>query len=99
MAQILRVEEWQSPTKRWYVADTHTWTNWRALAAIFDLDYEGLLKKLVNVYGASIDRFIEYDNQDSLLIFSFLEYKGAHQFKLDVNRIARKKNFLVEKQF
>lgn len=97
--QLLRVDEWQSPTKQWYVADIKTWTGWRAIAEVFDTDLEGLKQLLVNKYGATIDRFVEYADKESLLIFAFDEYKGAHQLKLDINRIARKKNFMVEKPF
>lgn len=98
MAQVLKVDEWQGATA-WYVADVHTWTNWRALADIFDTDLEGFKQLLVDKYKATIGRFIEYEDKDSLLIFSFQSYKNAHQFKLDVNRIARKKKYEVEKQF
>ena len=97
--QVLRVEEWQSPAGFWRVADTHTWTSWRAIAEIFETDLEGLKKILIDKYKATIDKYIEYPDKDSLLIFSFKEYKNAHKLKLDVNRIARKKNFLVEKSF
>lgn len=99
MAQLLRVDEWQSPTKDWYVADIKTWTNWRAMAEVLDTDLEGFKQLLVDKYGATIGRFIEYGDKDSLLIFSFAKYKGAHQLKLDINRIARKKQFMVEKPF
>ena len=99
MAQLLKVDEWQSASKRWRVADVHTWTNWSAMADVLDVDFEGFKELLVTKYGATIDGFIEYEGRDSLLIFSFTEYKGAHQLKLDVNRIARKKNYLVERRF
>lgn len=94
MAQLLKVDEWQGATA-WYVADTRTFTNWRTLADIFDTDLEGFKQLLIDKYKATIGRFIEYEDKDSLLIFFFQSYKNAHQFKLDVNRIARKKNFMV----
>jgi len=96
---VLKVDEWQSASKRWRVADIHTWTNWRAMADVLDVDFEGFKELLITKYGATIEDFIEYEDKDSLLIFSFIEYKGAHQLKLDVNRIARKKNYLVERRF
>ena len=96
MAQILKVDEWKSPAGIWRVADVHTWTNWRALAGVFDVDYDGLIELLTSKYKATIDSFITYDDKrDSLLIFHFNEYANAHKFKLDVNRIARKKNYLI----
>ena len=38
MSQILKVDEWQSPSTRWYVADVHTWTSWRACAEVLDVN-------------------------------------------------------------
>lgn len=97
MAQVLKVDEWQGATA-WYVADVHTWTNWRALADIFDTDFDGFKQLLTDKYKATIYRFIERKDKDSSLLFGFQSYRNAHQFKLDVNRIARKKNYMVEKQ-
>ena len=97
--QLLKVDEWQSPSGEWYVSDVKTWTNWRAMAEVLDKDFEDFVQLLTSKYKATILGFIEYKDKDSLLLFSFQEYKNAHQLKLDVNRIARKKNFLVEKNF
>ena len=97
--QLLKVDEWQSPSGKWHVADVKTWTDWDAMVYVFDTDLEGLKQLLISKYKATIDAFIKYKDMSSLLLFSFNEYKGAHQFKLDVNRLARKKNFLVEKSF
>ncbi len=95
--QLLRVDEWQGGSGQWYVADIKTWTNWRAMAEVFEKDLDNFKQLLITKYKAVIHDFIEYKDKDSLLIFSFQDYKNAHQLKLDVNRIARKKNFLVEK--
>ena len=98
--QVLKVEEWQSPSGDWRVADTHTWTGWRAMAEVLEIDnIEGFKEILINKYKATIEKYYEYSDKDSLLLFSFKDYKNAHKLKLDINRIARKKNFLVEKQF
>lgn len=98
--QLLKVDEWQSPSGKWYVADVKTWTNWEIMAEVLEKeDLEGFKQLLNDKYKATIHKFIEYRNKSSLLIFSFDNYKDAHQLKLDINRIARKKNFLVEKAF
>ena len=98
--QLLKVDEWQSATGKWYIADVKTWTGWAAMAEVLDQKtLEDFKSFLVTKYKATIDKFTEYTNGSSLLIFSFDNYKNAHQLKLDVNRIARKKNFLVEKTF
>lgn len=96
MAQLLKVDEWQSAAGYWYVADVRTRTGWRTLAELLDTDLEGFKQLLTTKYKATIKGFYEYSDKDSLLIFCFHDYKKGHQFKLDVNRIARKKNFLVE---
>ena len=62
---LLKVDEWKTPSGHYYVADVHTWSNWRACAEVLGVK-------------DSISDFIK-----------LLENK------LDVNRIARKKNYLV----
>ena len=93
MAQLLKVEEWQGGSGNWYVADTHTWTGWRAIAEDLDVDFDGLIDLLINKYHAIFFR----TTKESLLYY-FPKYKDAHQFKLDVNRIARHKQLMVERQ-
>lgn len=99
MAVILKVDEWQSPTGRWYVADVHTWTGWRECADILGADtLENYIGMLVDKYNATIHGVIGVRNEEPAnVMFSWPAeaYKSAHQFKLDVNRIARKKNYLV----
>jgi len=103
MAQVLKVDEWQSPSGRWYVADVHTWTGWRECANILGaetlVDYIDIL---YNKYNATISGTIGVKNEEPAnVLFSWPaeEYRYAHQFKLDVNRIARKKNYMVERSF
>lgn len=103
MAQVLKVDEWQSPSGRWYVADVHTWTGWRECADILGaetlVDYIDIL---YNKYNATISGTIGVKNEEPAnVLFSWPaeEYRYAHQFKLDVNRIARKKNYVVERSF
>ena len=102
MSQLLKVDEWQSASKRWYVADVHTWTGWDELADIFcvrDLDSfcdyitgDDIMQTLDDV-----DKIVHYPDKPTLVIFYWDsdEYKWAHKFKLDVNRIARQKGFMV----
>lgn len=97
MAQLLKVDEWQSGSGKWRVADVHTWTNWEVMADVLGAQsLDEFMELLTNKYGATIEFFREYEEWQSLLEFSFEQYKGAHQLKLDVNRIARKKNYMVE---
>ena len=99
MSVVLKVDEWKSASGNWYVADVHTWTGWRECADVLDAetleDYIDILKTKykATIYGTIGVR----DEEPANVMFSWpqSEYKNAHQFKLDVNRIARKKNYLV----
>lgn len=94
MAQVLKVDEWES-VGYWHVADVHTWTGWRAMAKVLGVkDLENFIHLLETKYKVE---HIKYVKDKDLLIFSSNTYKGIHQLKLDVNRIARKQNFQVEK--
>lgn len=99
MATILKVEEWQSPAGHWYVADTHTWTSWKELADILDAGttVQEFCNFLKEKYNAHINKVCEYKDKPELIIFNWpkADYRFAHQFKLDVNRIARKKGYEV----
>ena len=101
MAQILKIDEWQGKSGNWYVADVHTWTNWHAIADVFGVNSDEpweLLTYLEGKYDAIVKG---YNEEKDFLFFYWLKdnYKNAHQFKLDVNRIARKKNYMVERKF
>ena len=86
MATLLKVDEWQSPTGHWYVADVHTWASWRNIAEVLDIDtLEEYISVLTEQYHALV----------VIYKWSKADYRFAHQFKLDVNRIARKKNYLI----
>jgi hypothetical protein len=96
MGTLLKVDEWKSGLQRWYVADVHTWTNWRACAEVLDVELtvEAFTDYLRTKYNAVVDHYLE--EKDFLMFYWTLDnYKNAHQFKLDVNRIARKKDYQV----
>ena len=94
MAQVLKVDEWES-FGHWYVGDVHTWTGWRAMAKVLNAEsFERFSEILKGKYKVD---YIKYIEDKDLLIFCSSDYKGIHQLKLDVNRIARKQNFQVEK--
>ncbi len=96
---ILKVDEWQDPTHKWHVADVHTWATWRHIADVLDLKtIEDYVHCLTNKYNATNVKVIKYDEENSLVLANWAHdaYKHAHQFKLDVNRIARKKQYEVK---
>lgn len=103
MATVLRVDEWKSPSGNWYVADVHTWTGWRECADVLGVDtMDEYIELLQSKYHAIIHGtigIIGTDPANVLFNWRAEDYKHAHQFKLDVNRIARKKNYLVERSF
>ena len=100
---LLKVDEWKSPSGYYYVADVHTWTGWRECADILGADtLEDYIHLLETKYKATVHGTIGVkDNEPANVLFSWpiSDYTHAHQFKLDVNRIARKKNYLVERSF
>ena len=95
----LRVDEWQGASKRWYVADIHTWTGWRECADVLGAEsLEDYIKLLETKYKATVIGTIGIkDGEPANVLFNWpaTDYKNAHQFKLDVNRIARKKGYTV----
>ena len=95
MSQLLKVDEWQSPSKCWYVADVHTWTGWNEMADILGMEsLDSFIDCLTNTYEATIDKYVE--EKDYLMFhWESNKYAKAHKFKLDVNRIARKKGYMV----
>ena len=93
MSQILKVDGWKSASKHWLVADVHTWTDWHAMADVLDAEtQEDFISLIRNKYNAIIEIV-----RPEFILFWWPEsnYKDAHQFKLDVNRIARKKGYMV----
>ena len=94
MSQVLKVDEWQGAAS-WYVADVKTWTGWQAMAKVLGShSLENFIHLLETKYKIE---HIKYVEDKDLLIFSSPNYKDIHQLKLDVNRIAKKQNFQVEK--
>jgi len=100
MGVVLKVDEWQSPSGRWYVADVHTWTGWRECADVLGAEsLEAYIDLLKTKYKATIHGTIGVRNgEPANVMFSWPRdrYANAHQFKLDVNRIARQKGYMVE---
>ena len=99
MAVVLKLDEWKSASGKWYVADVHTWTGWRECADVLGAEtLEDYISILKTKYKATIHGTIGVaDEEPANVLFNWpqSEYKNAHQFKLDINRIARKKNYLV----
>lgn len=94
---VLRVDEWMTPSGQWYVADVKTWTGWRAMADVLGAESLEEFKELLrDKYGAEEVSYTLYSNGSDLLRFWSYDYKKIHQLKLDVNRIARKTNYMVE---
>lgn len=93
---LLKVDEWQSPSEKWYVADIHTWTGWRECADVLGAEtLEDYINLLETKYKATVHGTIGVIERNIMFNWTPDLYEYAHQFKLDVNRIARKKNYLV----
>lgn len=96
---VLKLDEWKGASGHWYVADIHTWTGWRECADVLGAEtLEDYIELLKTKYKAEIYGTIGVDGEKPAnVLFSWphTAYAHAHQFKLDVNRIARKKNYLI----
>ena len=90
MEQVLKVKEWQGASGNWYVGDVDTWTQWHEIAKMFELDKQGYVDIVEIPDGPDGDFFLTYWLKE--------DYKYAHKFFLDVNRIARNKGWKVEKK-
>ena len=103
MATVLKVDEWKGASGFWYVADVHTWTGWRECADVLGADtLDDYIHILETKYKATVHGTIGVNGEEPanvLFDWPISDYKNAHQFKLDINRIARKKNYLVERSF
>lgn len=100
MAHMYKTTEWESPTGKWYVADTsdlaHDSAAWWIPARILGISLEEFVNLLINEYHATIDGWYPNSNKGkSLLLFSWKEYKYAHQYLLMINRVARNKNWTI----
>ena len=99
MGVVLRIDEWKSASGNWYVADVHTWTGWRECADVLGAEtLEDYIDILESKYKAVVHGTIGIKNEEPanvLFNWSKNDYKNAHQFKLDVNRIARQKKYVV----
>ena len=100
MAHIFKATEWKSACGRWHVADTsdlaHDSAAWWIPARMLNLALEDYVTLLIEKYHAQIDGWYpESNNGKSLLTFSWDNYSYAHQYLLDMNRIARNKNWTI----
>lgn len=97
-SKVYKLNEWQSPSGRWYVAHTDNMklNRWWLIPKALNISYEDYIHMLINQYHASHIHFYSYpinDSRNSLLTFSFEKYADAHKFLLDMNRVFRKLNW------
>ena len=94
MSHVYKAVEWQSSTGKWYVADTSDLARdsavWWLPPFIFSLSFEDYIKMLVEKYHITS---LSYNND--VLLFSWTNHADAHRYLLDINRIARNKNFVI----
>ena len=97
-SKIYKLTEWQDASGAWHVAHTDKmkYNYWWILPHALGISYEEYLQMLKEKYHASHFHFYSYqDKRNSLLTFSFDNYKDAHTYLLDMNRIFRKKGWMV----
>ena len=91
---IFKVSEWLSAAKRWYVADTTTFSKWWIIPRFLNMSLEEYILLLKNTYHAS---HFKYDFAKNTLIFSWAEkdYTYAHKYMLWVNRMAKNHSWSI----
>ena len=94
--QLLKYEEWQSGSGKWYCNDTSDLTSARALwytpARFLEITLEDYILLLINDF--KVDN-ISFNN--NILIYSWEKehYSLCHKFVLWINKKAREKKFIV----
>lgn len=99
MSHVLKMSEWKQGNE-WYVADTSDLANdssaWWYPARMLNISLEEYIILLIEKYHVTtIKWFPNSNNGKSLLIFAWENYNDAHQYLLDMNRIARNKNWTI----
>ena len=97
--KVYKLNEWQSPSGRWYVAHTDNMklSRWWMVPHALGKSYEEYIQMLIEQYHASHIKFFTYqDKRNSFLSFSFDKYTDAHRYLLDMNRVFRKLNWTYE---
>lgn len=94
--KLYKASEWKSATGKWYVSNTENLANnsgvWWIPPYIFNISFEKYIYMLKNKYNANI---VSYNIEKNVLIFNWDNYSDAHKYLLDVNRIARQKQFKI----
>lgn len=96
MAHLLVYKEWQSPTGYWYCNDVSDLAGisgqWWVPARMLEMSPCDYLKWLIENYKP--DK-IHFDGKNVFYSWSKEHYMLCHKFLLDINREARKRNFIV----
>ena len=95
--RLYKASEWETSFGEWHVADTSDLGNmsaaWWIPAHIFGISQEEYIHLLVEKYH--VDK-LSYNLEKNILLFSWKNYQYAHKYLLDINRIAKKKNFCIK---
>ena len=97
-SKVYKLNEWQSASGLWRVAhvDNMSLNRWWMLPHALGMSYEDYIQMLKEKYNASHFGFYTYeDKRNSMLIFAFEKYADAHRYLLDMNRILRKKGWVI----
>jgi len=99
---VFKMYEWQSPTGEWHCSNVqdlgHHSSAWWVPARILGLSLTDYIIMLKEKYHASKFYFKDgcgKDKNESILLFTFEEYKDCHRFFLDINRISRNKKIMI----
>lgn len=94
---LFEVSEWQSAASGLYYCSNvkdmaHGSGNWWLLARVLDMSPADFIQHLIDEYKPEV---ISYNVEKNFLYFGWTTQSNCHRFKLNINRIARKKNFQI----
>lgn len=96
MAHIYECSEWQSASGRWYCNDTKDLAGisgkWWVPARMLGLSLEDFILLLKNEFKVSN---MTYCKETDCLVFYWEKYADCHKYKLFINKMAKRGNFMV----
>lgn len=94
---LYEVTDWQSTASGLYYCDNvkdlaHNSGDWWLPARVLGISPAEFIKFLIENYKPDI---IKYNAEKNFLYYAWSNYEKCHQWKLYINRVARKKNFQI----
>jgi hypothetical protein len=96
MSHVFKLNEWQSPTGRWFCNDVsdlgHGSGAWYLPARILNISLTDFILLLKNEYNVS---HIKYNQERDVLVYSWNNQNDMRRYKNFINAKARQINFII----